>query len=326
MTAPQSHQIKRILKWGVIVAVLSFLVALPFLMGTSTYPLAVVQGTSMWPKLQNGDIVIFQKQRQSIIANNTVIVFAQGESGVTALDTFIRPILVHRIINTVVQADGVVYYRTKGDNNQLEDPGLVQADHVLGIQAYTIPKVGFLALFVESPQGLIAVIGMVSLFYIGKSDAVLRDEKLRGTLCAKLSELALRGDLPMDLYLRLESAAKYSDSITPESVSDSRVVELLDWIKGGALEEGWSASKVRCPICGEHANRFESYKGSTYTICSNCDGVDKPEKAWTPNVGIAHDSGNRLHVRAAKPVKAPVHLRGVREKEVDPPDPRDART
>jgi signal peptidase I len=265
-------------------------------MKTSTYPLAIVQGTSMWPKLQNGDVVIFQKPQQQNIANGSVIVFVQGESGVTALDTFTRPILVHRIINTIVQADGAVYYRTKGDNNQLEDPALVQADHVLGIQAYTVPKVGFLALFVESPQGLIAVIGMVSLFYIGKTDVEMKNEKLKELLCGKLSELALRGDLTMDLYTKLEAATKYSDSIRPESIDDSRVLELLYWIKGGALEEGWKMFKVNCPICGKNANRFESSKGSTYTICSNCDEIDKHVRSRKPILGMSHDASNRSHM------------------------------
>lgn len=250
----------------------------------------------MWPTLQNGDIVIFQKPQQSIITNGSVIVLTQGESGVTALDTFVRPILVHRIINTVVQADGVVYYRTKGDNNQLEDPALVQADHVLGVEAYTVPKVGLLALFVKSPQGLIAVIGMISLFYIGKTDAAIKDEKFKGTLCAKLSELALRGDLTMDLYTKLEAATKYSDSIRPESIGDSRVLELLYWIKGGALEGEWNVSRVKCPICGKKANIFESSKGSTYSICSNCDEIDKPPKIRVPNIGIFYDASNRSHM------------------------------
>ena len=276
--------------------VLLVFVALPLIMKTGTYPLAIVKGTSMWPNLQNGDIVVFQKPQQSVITNGTVIVFAQSESGVAFLDTFTRPILVHRIINTLVQADGVVYYRTKGDNNQLEDPALVREDHVLGVQAYMVPKVGFLALFVESPQGLIAIIGMISLFYIGKTDLEISDEKLRGAFCAKLSELTLRGDLRWDLYLKLEAATKYSSSIHPESVSDSRVLELLYWIKGGALEDGWSLLRVKCPICGKYANRFESSKGSKYVICSNCDELDKPKKTRVASLGLFRDASNRSHM------------------------------
>jgi hypothetical protein len=166
----------------------------------------------------------------------------------------------------------------------------------LGVQAYTLPKIGFLALFVESPQGLIAVIGMISLYYIGKTDAAMRDEKLKGKFCAKLSELTLHGDLTIDLYNKLIAATKYSDSICPESIEDSRVLEYLYWIKGGALDDNWNISKVKCPICGKKANRFESSKNSTFTICSSCDEINKSPKFKMTSKITFNDASNRSHI------------------------------
>jgi signal peptidase I len=58
-------------------------VALPFYTHTSTYPIAIVQGNSMYPTLQNGDLVIFRSQAHPIVANSSIIVFVEGATGVS---------------------------------------------------------------------------------------------------------------------------------------------------------------------------------------------------------------------------------------------------
>ena len=45
----------------ITIAVVALLLFLPFLLGTKTYPIAVVQGNSMYPNLQNGDLVLFKQ-------------------------------------------------------------------------------------------------------------------------------------------------------------------------------------------------------------------------------------------------------------------------
>jgi signal peptidase I len=122
------------------VAVLLGLAALPFLFGTSTYPVSVVQGSSMYPALQNGDLVLFQAAPQRVIANGTIIVFVQTGTGQSVLDSLLKPVLIHRIVGVVVQGDGKVNYQTKGDNNIQADPGLVPADRILGTLQWWSPR------------------------------------------------------------------------------------------------------------------------------------------------------------------------------------------
>jgi signal peptidase I len=252
---------------GLVAAVV---VGLPLYTHTSNYPLAIVQGNSMYPTFQNGDLEIFAKAPQGMIANGTIIVFVQSETGVTALDSLIRPVVIHRVVGTVVQANGEVYYRTKGDNNQYVDPQLVEASHVLGVPIRSIPQGGILILFFESPEGLVALIGMISLYYLGKYEVRLKDDETRDTFLGELTKLVLQGELSEDVFKRLEPVVKYGKRIQLDGLSDDLIVSLLAWMKKGGLEKGWKVTNVDCPVCSSRATSFVSSKEASLTVCQNC--------------------------------------------------------
>src|SRR5271169_6036452 len=197
------------LEIAVVAIVAAVIIGLPLYTQTGTYPLAIVQGNSMYPTFHNGDMEIFAKPPQGMIANGTIIVFVQSDTGVSALDSLIRPVVVHRIVGTVVQANGDVYYRTKGDNNQYVDPQLVEASHVLGTPIQSIPQGGILVLFFESPEGLVALIGMISLYYLGKYEVKMKDDETKDTFLGELTKLVLQGELSEEVFKRLEPVVKY---------------------------------------------------------------------------------------------------------------------
>jgi hypothetical protein len=99
---------------------------------------------------------------------------------VTILDSLLKPIVIHRVVGALVQGDGTICYTTKGDNNALDDPSVVMADHVLGTPLFVIPKVGLLLLFMISPQGLVATIGTITLLYLGNYEWKLNEEREGG--------------------------------------------------------------------------------------------------------------------------------------------------
>jgi len=55
---------------------------LPLYARTGTYPIAIVDGNSMYPKLQNGDLAYYIATNTANIPNGTVIVFVQGDTAI----------------------------------------------------------------------------------------------------------------------------------------------------------------------------------------------------------------------------------------------------
>ena len=104
------------------------------------------------------------------------------------LDGLIRPVVIHRVIGEVIQNDGTVCYETKGDNNEVKDPFLTKSDQVLGVATLTVPKVGLLVLFLQSPQGLIATVGIISLGYLSMYDMKRKEEKKKEKLLSGSSQ------------------------------------------------------------------------------------------------------------------------------------------
>ena len=213
-----------------LVVIFSGLVLLPLSADTSSYPLAIVDGSSMYPTLQNGDIVYFHSvANASSIANGTIIVFVQGNTG-SLFDGLVRPVVIHRVVGEVIQADGYVNYVTKGDNNDVNDPFLTRSDHVLGIASQSIPKVGLLILFLKSPQGLIATIGIISLAYLSMYEIDRKNDKKKEKFLGSLAKKVLNGYLSNEQFRKLELAVNTLTSLSGNSqgqkhICTSRLVE-----------------------------------------------------------------------------------------------------
>ncbi len=99
------------------------------------YPSAIATG-SMQPMIDPGDVVIIQKMQEiedlEGLKVGDTIQFKRGDI-----------LINHRIIEIVEGADGLLRYRTKGDNNSVEDPELVEMNDVKGIIIGVIPKIGW---------------------------------------------------------------------------------------------------------------------------------------------------------------------------------------
>jgi signal peptidase len=261
---------------SLLAAAVAAAVLLPLFMGTPTYPITIVQGNSMYPTLQNGDLVIFHSPHEQAIPNGTIIIFVQGGTGISPLDSLLKPVLIHRIVGEVVQSDGKVNYETKGDNNQQSDPEVVTSEKILGTPAVVIPKVGFAVLFVQSPQGLVALVGLITFVFIGGSETKAKKEEEKETFLGALAQLSLNGELSDVLFRKFELAIKYVQNLDPDKVTDGKVLALVDWMKKGGLDAGWTLNKAMCPVCSSLATNFECSNGLLLTVCPNC--VSSPPK------------------------------------------------
>jgi len=152
-----------------IIVPIVVLSSLPLIARTSTYPVAVVSGSSMVPALHNGDLV-FYTAPHGPVKNGTIIVFVQGETGFASLDSLLKPIVIHRVVGFGYEPDGSLYYETKGDNNAGTDPFVTPASSILGVDSAAVPYAGLPIQFLQSAYGMITVVAAMSLFFFSGVD------------------------------------------------------------------------------------------------------------------------------------------------------------
>lgn len=133
-----------------------------------------------------------------------------------------------------------------------------------------IPQGGILVLFFESPEGLVALIGMISLYYLGKYEVKLKDDETKDTFLGELTKLVLEGELSGDVLKRLEPVVKYGKRIQLDGLNDDLIISLLAWRKKGGLERGWKVANIDCPACSSRATSFVSSKEASFTVCQRC--------------------------------------------------------
>lgn len=198
----------------------------PLLLGTATYPVAVVSGDSMYPMLKNGYIVIFSLRGVNVndIPNGTLIAFVQTQTGLPMFASLTEHPVTHEVIARVVNQNGQVYYQTKGINNLYPDPQLIPAGNVLGVEVKVIPYLGYPLIFLSQPGGMVALIGFISVAYFTGLEKRMVLDKARRDMGAKLSMLVDQGKIDEVLFSRLMRVINYPD---PSNPCETPVMEAL---------------------------------------------------------------------------------------------------
>ena len=139
--------------------VLAVLLAL-LLVGARLVGLQVftVLSGSMEPTYHTGSLIYVKKVDATKLSEGTVITFMLDE------DT----LATHRIVGVVPDEEdpSVIRYRTKGDANESEDGGLVHYKNVVGTPVFTIPKLGYLANYIQHPPGTYVAISAGALILL----------------------------------------------------------------------------------------------------------------------------------------------------------------
>lgn len=117
-----------------------------------------------------GDLVLVNsKEKGETFKTGDIITYKLNDEYIT-----------HEII-AVNQADGKQVYQTKGRANNIADQEYVQSSQILGKSTVTIPKLGDVLLFLQTPIGLISVIGIPLILFLGY-------DKIRTLLTGKKEE------------------------------------------------------------------------------------------------------------------------------------------
>lgn len=133
--------------------------------------------------IEAGDLIFVTPAVASELKVGDIITFMQGKTVVT-----------HRIVELLPEKDGKLQFRTKGDANNTEDTEPVSEDDLVGIYWGRIPFVGDLAIFMQTPLGMILFIGVPLLAFLGydiirRQKHAAKDQKKTEELEAELARL-----------------------------------------------------------------------------------------------------------------------------------------
>ena len=105
-----------------------------FMLGVFKYKPITILSNSMAPDIERGDVVIFKKLDEGVLEDiplNTVIIYKIGNQNIA-----------HRIVDKVEKEDKI-FYKTKGDQNNLIDGNLVGIEQISGMYVFHVKYIGF---------------------------------------------------------------------------------------------------------------------------------------------------------------------------------------
>ena len=165
--------VKKIWNWLTTVLVVLVVILAILLVGARLVGLQVftVLSGSMEPTYHVGSLVYVKKVDPFQLKSGDVITFMLDEDTVAT----------HRVVEVVQDEEdaSVIRFRTKGDANEAEDGSLVHYRNVIGTPVFTIPKLGYLANYIQHPPGTYVAIsaGAILLLLVFIPDLFSDDKK-----------------------------------------------------------------------------------------------------------------------------------------------------
>ena len=119
----------------------------------------IVLTESMEDEIFAGDLIVAKITPIEEIEEDDVITFFDPASKT-------KSVVTHRVIEKY-EEDGKVYFKTQGDNNNIEDRHPVPAENVIGVwTGFRLGHMGKVMLFMQSTWGLLLCIGLPVLAFV----------------------------------------------------------------------------------------------------------------------------------------------------------------
>lgn len=119
----------------------------------------IVLTDSMYPQIHSGDLIICHTAGpEEIEAGDVIVFFDPAGNGTT--------VVTHRVVE-VLEENGTLSFKTKGDNNNAEDRLAVPEGNLLGTYESRIPGAGNVAMFMQTTPGLILCVVCPILLLVG---------------------------------------------------------------------------------------------------------------------------------------------------------------
>ena len=167
-----NETIKKVWNWATTVLVAMVVILALLLVGARLVGMQVftVLSGSMEPTYHVGSLIYVKDVDPYQLESGDVITFMLDENTVAT----------HRIVEVVADENdaSVVRFRTKGDANAAEDGSLVHYKNVIGSPIFTIPKMGYVANYIQNPPGMYIAIsaGVILLLLVFLPD-LFEDDK-----------------------------------------------------------------------------------------------------------------------------------------------------
>ena len=127
----------------------------------------IVLTDSMYPEIASGDLILCVTVEPEDVKVGDVISFFDPMGSGTAVVT-------HRVLE-IMEQNGELSFRTKGDNNNAEDQVAVPEKNLVGLYQSRIPGAGSIAMFMQTTPGLIVCVVLPIVLLVGYD--VLRRRK-----------------------------------------------------------------------------------------------------------------------------------------------------
>lgn len=178
-------------------------------------PFIVMTG-SMEPNIMSGDLIIAREAEPADIRVGDIISFVDpAGNGVT--------VVTHRVVE-VLNGNGALSFRTRGDANNSDDQDAVPGDSVLGIYIARLPGMGSAVMFMQTTTGLIICV-LVPLVLLVGYDILRRGKQDRKR---KEEEEALRAELEALKAEKAAAEAAYADAAIPRTPDSEHVPATQD--------------------------------------------------------------------------------------------------
>lgn len=158
---------KKIFKYIILnILIIFFIINLILSFEENTHILGIymfnIISESMEPTLEINDVVVVQKSDLKQLQKGDIITFQEEER-----------IISHRVID-ITKIKDEIKFRTKGDNNEIADPNLVESGQIYGKVIFRIKKIGNIITYIQNIRGFLNVAIFIIIIYILVS---LRDKQ-----------------------------------------------------------------------------------------------------------------------------------------------------
>ncbi|MDI9496963.1 MAG: signal peptidase I [Bacillota bacterium] len=163
--------------WNIVTSIIVALIVLLAiaLVGVrlAGFKVFTVLSGSMEPTYHVGSLIYVRNVNYQELQSGDVITFMLDENTVAT----------HRVVGVVPDDEdpAVIRFRTKGDANEAEDGALVHYRNVIGMPVFSIPRLGYVADYIQHPPGMYIAIaaGAVLLLLVFIPDLFEEDDKKR---------------------------------------------------------------------------------------------------------------------------------------------------
>lgn len=107
----------------------------------------VIVSPSMVPTIKIDDAIVVKREEGEKLDVGDIITFSSIDSAYPGLT------VTHRIVGKEKSTTGKYLFRTKGDNNNVMDPSIVEEDNIYGKVILKIPKLGVIRKFLMTSYG-----------------------------------------------------------------------------------------------------------------------------------------------------------------------------